>query len=171
MRSEKQLLLNDIKDRIVTAQAVIVARYSKLEPNKVAPFRTELAKTGSSLAIIKKRILLKAAQEAGLTINPDLLEGHIAIIFLADDPFSTTKVIYKFSEENEKNIKVLGGRFEGAMCSAQDVEQISKLPNKNEMRAQLLSVLEAPMSQTLAVVEALLSSVMHCLENKSQQNQ
>jgi large subunit ribosomal protein L10 len=36
------------------------------------------------------------------------------------------------------------------------------------MRAQLLGTFEAPMSQTLAVVEAILCSVLHCLENKAQ---
>lgn len=166
MRREKQLLLDDIKERMASAQALVLARYDKLEPNKVAPFRSELSKTGSSLAVVKKRILCKAAQAAGFAIDSDALEGHIAVIFLDEDPFSTTKLIYQYSEENEKQIKVIGGRFEGAICSAQDVEQISKLPSKNEMRAQLLSILEAPMSQTLAVVEALLSSVMHCLDNK-----
>ena len=169
MRQEKQLLLDDIKDRIESSQAVVVTRYNKLEPNKVAPFRVELAKSGSSIAVVKKRVLLKAAQQAGLTLNPDLLEGHIAVIFLSEDPFSTTKTIYQFSKENEQNIEVLGGRFEGAICSAQDVEQISKLPNKDEMRAQLLATLEAPMSQTLAVMEALLTSVAYCLDNKSKQ--
>ena len=56
-----------------------------------------------------------------------------------------------------------------AFCSASDVEQISKLPSKEEMRAQFLGTLEAPLSQTLGVIEALLTTVMHCLENKSGQ--
>ena len=41
-----------------------------------------------------------------------------------------------------------------------------KLPAKDEMRAQLLGLFEAPMSQTLSTMESLLTSVMHCLENK-----
>jgi len=171
MRPEKQLLLDDIKDRITASKAVVVTRYSKLEPNAVAGFRTQLAKSGGSLAVVKKRVLLKAAQASGFALQQDTLEGHIAIIFLSEDPFATTKSIYQFSNENDKVLEVLGGRFEGVMCSAQDVEQISKLPSKDEMRAQLLSVFEAPLSQTLAVVDALLTSVVHCLENKSQQNQ
>jgi large subunit ribosomal protein L10 len=56
------------------------------------------------------------------------------------------------------------------MCSASDVEQISKLPGKDEMRSQFLGTLEAPLAQTLSVLEALLTSVMYCLENKSQAN-
>ena len=48
-----------------------------------------------------------------------------------------------------------------------DLEIISQLPTKDVMRSQLLGLFEAPMSQTLAVMEALLCSVPHCLENKA----
>lgn len=171
MRPEKQLLLDDIKDRMAVSKAMVVTRYRKLQPNTVASFRAQLAKTGGSLAVVKKRVLLKAAESSGIALNADELEGHIAIIFLAEDPFAMTKTIYQFSNENDKILEVIGGRFEGALCSATDVEMISKLPSKDEMRAQLLSTLEAPLSQTLAVVDALLTSVMHCLENKSKQDQ
>ena len=171
MRSEKQLLLDDIKDRIDASNALVITRYSKLAPNVVASFRDNLTKTGGSLAVVKKRVLLKAAVASGIALKSEDLQGHIAVIFLSEDPFATTKAIYQFSEQNEKVLEILGGRFEGTLCSAQDVEQISKLPSKDEMRAQLLGTLEAPLSQTLAVVDALLTSVMHCLENKIQQNQ
>ncbi len=94
------------------------------------------------------------------------LQGHIAVVFANEDPVQTTKAIFQFCQENEEVLEVIGGRFEGAICSAQDVEQISKLPSKDEMRAQFLGTLEAPLAQTLAVMDALLTSVMHCLENK-----
>lgn len=171
MRREKQLLLDDIRDRINASSALVVTRYRKLEPNAVAGFRHDLAKTGGSLAVVKKRVLVKAAQASGVALDVDTLDGHIAIIFLSEDPFATTKAIYKFSDENEKVLDILGGRFEGVLCTASDVEMISKLPSKDEMRAQLLGTLEAPLGQTLAVMDALLTSVMHCLENKIQQNQ
>src|SRR5690348_13107907 len=112
MRPEKQLLLDDIKDRIAASNAVVVTSYKKLEPNAVAEFRTQLAKTGGSLAVVKKRVLLKAAHASGLAMQKESLEGHIAIIFLSEDPFATTKSIYQFSNENDKVLEILGGRFE-----------------------------------------------------------
>jgi large subunit ribosomal protein L10 len=148
MRKEKQLLLDDIKDRMDASKAVVFARYHKLEPNKTSALRINLAKSGASLAVVKKRLLL----------------------FSLDDPFATTKTIYSFCKENEQTMQVLGGRFEGVLCSAQDVKHISELPSKDEMRAQFLGTLEAPLSQTLAVMDALLTSVLYCLENKVQQN-
>jgi large subunit ribosomal protein L10 len=170
MRPEKQFLLDDIKDRIAASQAIVLARYKRLEPNASAAFRNDLAKFGGTLEVVKKRILVKAAQVAGVELDPALLQGHIAVVFAHQDPIETTKVIYQFCKANEEVLEVIGGRFEGAFCSASDVEQISKLPSKDEMRAQFLGTLEAPLSQTLAVIEALLTSVIYCLDNKSQQN-
>lgn len=167
MRPEKQLLLNEIKDRIAGSKALVLASYKKLEPNAASGFRMNLVKTGGSLEVVKKRVLMKAAKDAGLALDPDILQGHIAVIFADEDPVQTTKAVYQFSKENEDVLEVIGGRFEGNVCSAQDVKQISELPSKDEMRAQFLGLLEAPLSQTLSVIEALLTSVMHCMENKS----
>lgn len=170
MRQEKQLLLDDIKERIVGSKAIVLASYKRLAPNTAAKFRTNLAASGGSLEVVKKRVLVKAAQDAGVVLDPALLQGHIAVVFANQDPVQTTKVVYQFCKENEEVLDVIGGRFEGSLCSAKDVEQISKLPGKDEMRAQFLGTLEAPLSQTLAVIDALLTSVMHCLENKSNEN-
>lgn len=167
MRAEKQLLLDDIKDMISGSKALVFASYKKFEPNSTASFRSTLSKSGGALEVVKKRVLIKAAQVAGFELDHSQLQGHIAIVIANQDPVQTTKVLYKFCQENENVLQVLGGRFEGALCSASDVEMISKLPEKDEMRAQLLGTFEAPLSQTLAVIEALLTSVVYCLDNKS----
>ncbi len=95
--------------------------------------------------------------------------GISALVFAGNDPFETTKFVFKFSQESDKAMEVIGGRFEGQLYNAAEMETLSKLPSKDEMRAQLLSVLQAPMAQTLAVMDAVLSSVVYCLDNKSKQ--
>lgn len=170
MRPEKQLLLDEIKDKVVESKALVLASYKKFEPNMVAGFRSNLAKTGGSLEVVRKRVLIKAAQEAGVSLDKDVLKGHVAIFFVNEDPVQTTKAIYQFSKENEGILQVLCGRFDGVICSAKDVQTISSLPSQSEMRAQFLGTLEAPLSQTLAVFDALLTSVMHCMDNKCQES-
>ena len=54
---------------------------------------------------------------------------------------------------------------------AEDVKAISELPSQDEMRAQFVGLLEAPMTQTLSVMQALLTSIMYCLENKAKAGQ
>lgn len=167
MRPEKQFLLDDIKGKMDNSKAFILARYTKMNPNQASQFRTLIAQTGGDFEVIRKRILMKAAQGAGCALEKSLLEGHIGVVFADVDPVQTIKTVYKFRQENEEMLEVLGGRFEGKLYSARDVEQISKLPSKDEMRAQFLGLLEAVPAQTLGVMDALLTSVVYCLDNKS----
>lgn len=169
MRQEKQLLLDEVKDQIDHYGSFVIMSYKSLKANKANEFRREVAKLGGNVEVMRKRILLKAAQAAGIDLKIDTLPGHVGLVYAGKDALETTKFVFKFSEESDKAIQVVGGRFEGQLFSGEDIEKLSKLPGKDEMRAQLLSVFEAPMAQTLAVMEALLSSVVYCLDNKSKQ--
>lgn len=169
MREEKQLLKQEIIDKIQRHPAFVIMHYAGLTANQANDFRRQMGKIGGDVEVVRKRVLLKAADDAGIELDLSSLNGHIGLVFLGEDPIEATKTVFKFSQEREKVIQVLGGRFDGKLYSGSDVEKLSKLPSKDEMRAQFLSTLEAPMAQTLAVVEALLASVAYCLDNKSKQ--
>jgi large subunit ribosomal protein L10 len=167
MRPEKELLSTAIKDKLGSSQGFLLAKYTKMDPNLSCKFRFALHQTGGDFEVIRKRILMKAAQAAGCPLDKAQLEGHIGIIFAQNDLLGTAKTVFKFKEENEEVLEVIGGRFEGQLYSAKDVEALSKLPTKDEMRAQFLGLLEAVPAATLGVIDALLTSVVHCLDNKS----
>lgn len=170
MKQEKQLLLDEVKGHLDKHQGTfLIMKYQGLTANAANDFRREIAKLGGNVEMLRKRVLIKAASESGIPLDVDALPGHIGIVLAGKDPIETTKAVFKFSQDNEKKIEVIGGRFEGQIYTGPQVEALSKLPSKDEMRAQLLAVLEAPMAQTLAVMEALLTSVCYCLDNKSKQ--
>lgn len=171
MRQDKQLLLNEIKGQIDQYGSFVVMRYLKLSANKANSFRREVSKLGGNVEVMRKRVLIKAAEAAGVNLNLKELPGHIGLVYASKDPLEMTKFVLQFSQENDKSIEVVGGRIDGQLYNAADVNTLSKLPGKNEMRSQLLSVFEAPMAQTLAVMDALLSSVVYCLDNKSNAEQ
>jgi large subunit ribosomal protein L10 len=167
MRQEKQLLLDDIRDKINQSSGFILTRYGKMNPNLASQFRFDLMKSGSDFEVIRKTILMKAAEAAGLTFDRAILEGHIGVVFTTKDLLETAKTVFKFKEANEDMIEVIGRRYEGQLYSGKDVEALSKLPSKPEMQAQLLGLFEAVPSQLLAVLDALLTSPLHAIDNKT----
>jgi large subunit ribosomal protein L10 len=169
MKQEKQLLLDEITGHIRKHQTFVIMRYQGLEANKANAFRREVSKLGGNIEVLRKRLLIKAAAAAGIQLNIEALPGHISLVLAGKDPIETTKAVFKFSQENDKNIEVIGGHFEGRLFNGEQVKAISMLPSKDEMRAQFLSTLEAPMAQTLAVMNAVLTSIVYCLDNKSKQ--
>lgn len=166
MRAEKQLLLEEIRERIAGGKSLILTRYQRLGANAATEFRRAVRKTGGEFEVMSKRLLVKAAERNGVSLNGVDLDGHIGVIIASEDAVAVSKVVFEFGKEREDAVAVIGGYIEGVLYDAEAVEKISKLPGLPEMRSQFLGLLEAPMAQTLAVLEALLTSVLYCLENK-----
>lgn len=166
MRQEKQLLLDEVKEKIEGSSAFILASHKKLNPNLGFGFRKALRSVGGSFCVVKKRLFLKATTALGLKIDAQTLGGHLAVISSGEDVAQTAKAVYTFSSECKENLEVLGGYFEGKLRSPEEIEEIAKLPSKIEMQAAFLGTLEAPLAQTLGTIEALLTSVLHCLDGK-----
>lgn len=166
MRAEKQLLLDEIDEKLSQYPGFVLTDYAGLTANQAANLRVELRKRGTEMEVVRKRVLAKALAARGLNIDISSLKGHIGLIFAGADSVDTVKFICEYSKESNLPA-ILGGHFEGKFLDAKSVKVLATLPSKNEMRAQLLALLVAPMSQTLSVVNALLTSVPHCLENKS----
>jgi len=168
MRKEKQFLLDQIQENIAGAKGIVIMRYKGLTANAANQFRAGAEKVGGQVAMVPKRVLIKGAKQAGLDLDKGVLDGHIGLVFAEDDALEVTKYVIGFGQASEQVVEVIGGRVEGKLYDGADMDKLSKLPGINEMRAQFLGTLEAPLSQTLATVEAILTSVLHCLENKSQ---
>jgi len=142
-----------------------------MEPNQTHEFRRRISKAGGRYLVVKKRIFRKAAETKGMKIDISHLKGNVGFVVATGNFLETTKELYNFKSDNKDLLEVLGGHYEGSFCSPSQVEMISKLPSLPEMRAQFLGTLEAPLSHTLGVVEAILTSVIYCLDNKAKDQQ
>lgn len=167
MRQEKQFLLDEIKGQIEERQAFVILSYSGLKANAANEFREGVAQLGGEIEMVPKRVLLKGADELGVSLKREDLPGHIGLVFSGEDALEMTKYVIKYSKESEKAVEVIGGRFDGQLYSAADVEKLSKLPSMDEMRAQFLATLQAPLGHTLSTMQAILASVVYCLDNNA----
>lgn len=167
MRKEKQLLIDEIVDQIEDANGFVVMSYEKIGANQNFDFRSSVREAGGNFMIVKKRVFAKALEGKDYSFNKDELPGHVALMLAGEDVVAATKAACDFAKGNKNLVEILGGLIEGSKCSSQDVVRISKLPGRDQMRSEFLGLLTAPMSQTLSVMDALLTSVPHCLENKA----
>ncbi len=172
MREEKQLLLDEIRDQIEGSDSFVVTRYQGLKSVMSEELRSNVVEAGGDFEVVRKRVFLKAVAAAGIEdLTEDMLEGSIGVVFAKEDPVAAAKVVCNFQKDNKGVVEVLCGRFEGKVVGAEDVVTLSKLPSKDEMRAQLLGTLVAPMTHTLSTMQALLTSVIYCIDNKVKKEQ
>lgn len=168
MREEKKLLLEEIKEDIKKSNSIIVTKHNGMKPEDSWNLSKILGK--NKFKVVKKRIFKKALEDIKISFEMDL-EGHIGVVFIEEDPFEAIKVFYKFKKDNDQLIEIIAGKIEEETCSKEDIAILSKLPGKNEMRAQILGLLEAPMSNILSLSSNLLTSIPFCLKNKKEKDE
>ncbi len=169
MRAEKHLLLDELAEKIENANSMILTSYQKFPPKISWNFNNELRKIDSEFEVVKKRVFIKAAEKCGISFKLDDLKGHVGVVFVKGDSLSTTKAVFKFSDENEELFQIISGILDKKDYSANELKELSKLPSLDEMRAQFLGLLEAPMTGVVSVMNSLLTSVMYCIENKTKE--
>ncbi len=170
MRPEKKLLLDKIKEQIEHFDSFIIMKYLALNATLNAKFRDKIAALGGDVECVKKRIFVKACEACNIKLNIEDLTGHIGLIFSGKEAIQTAKAVFELRKDSDKAIEVLGGHLDGQLISAEKIEILSKLPGKDEMRAQLLSVFAAPLAQTLATMESLMCSILYCLDGKAKED-
>lgn len=167
MKKEKQYLLDDLKSKIEASKAFIVTQYKAMSANDMGEFRKGISQVGGDFEVVSKRVFIKAAEAAyGVEFKKENLQGHIGVVIADKDYISAAKEVRNYCK-NSENLQIVAGYIEGQLYDEASVIKLSELPNIEEMRAQFLATLEAPMAQTLGTFEALLTSIMHCLENKA----
>jgi len=170
MKQEKQLLLDEVNEQIERHGSFVVMSYTGLNANLANAFRTKIASLGGDVQMLRKRMLCKVASTLGVELDLSELPGHIGVVFTGEDPLVATKEVFQFGKEQGEAVRVLMGRIDGRFYKAHDVERLSKLPSLPEMRAQLLGLFEAPMAQLAGTLEAVVASVIYCLDNKCKQS-
>lgn len=163
MRAEKQLLLDEIFDHMDNSNGFIVTQYDKLSPEDSGALRGELDKGEATLEVVKKRIFLKALEKKGIALKEEL-SGHIGVVFPKEDPVQAAKTVSDFSGASE--IKLMAAQVDGEVIGQEDVVRLSKLPGKDELRGQLVGLLQAPMQQVVSIMNSHLSGFLSCLEQK-----
>lgn len=170
MRSEKQLLLDDIREQIEGNSAFVLFSYEGLKADAAGEFRSRIHELGGHVEMVPKRVFRKAAIASGFELDEISLDGHIGLAFAKDDPVGVTKSVFAFSKES-KAVNVVAGSVDGQLYDDKQMKTLSELPSLDQMRAQLLGLFIAPMTQSLSVMNALLCSIPYALDNKAKKDE
>lgn len=161
--SEKEVVVQGMTERLKRATAVIVADYRGLSVADLSHLRRELRKRGSEVQVIKNTLMRRACQAAGIEPPVALLQGPTAIVLLYDDLSSPTKVLLDFAKGREV-FSLRGGLVEGQALGADSVKALANLPTRDELRAQLLSMLQGPQRQLVTVLNAPLQGLARVIQ-------
>lgn len=174
MREEKKYLVSEAAAYLGKSNYVFLAGFDRLTVADVAVLRKRLREKGAEYHVVKNSLLRLAMREKSLPEFADeALSGATAIVVGGDDPSAIAKVLHEFSrdKEREDRLSMKSGALDGRLLSAKDMIELSKLPTLSELRARLLSLMEAAAKNFLFVCNAVPQGFLRVLVAHAEKSQ
>ena len=146
----KEAIVSDIQDKMQNAQSVVIYDYRGLTVLEVTELRNKMREAGVEYKVLKNTMIKRAADNLNIEGLDAYLEGPTAVAFGMNDPVAPAKILSDFVKSTKKT-EIKGGILGGKVVDVASIENLAKLPSKEELLAKMLGSLNAPI-QGLAMV-------------------
>lgn len=165
---DKVAAVQMLTDRFRESSAVVFTEYRGLTVRQIGNLRTALD-GHATFSVVKNTLTRRAAGDAGLTVDDALLKGPSAVAFITGDVVVVAKGLRDFAKANPALI-IKAGVLDGRSLDAGEVARLADLESREVLLSKLagafnalpqraVSLLAAPLSQAVRLVDALRAQV------------
>lgn len=156
-KEEKVSAVAEIADQFTSSSAAVITEYRGLSVKQITDLRRALGGE-TTYAVVKNTLTRRAASEAGVAIDQDLLVGPTAIAFVKGDAVVAAKGLRDFARAHPMLV-IKGGVLDGKPLSADEVNRIADLESREVLLAKLAGALKALPTRAAGLFQAPLSQM------------
>lgn len=145
----KKEVVAELVEKIKKAQSVVFVDYQGIKVNEETALRKQMRESGAEYLVAKNRLFKIALKESGVEDSFDeVLEGTTAFAFGYADPVAPAKAVFDLAKAKAKAkqdvFKIKGGYLTGKKVSIAEVEELAKLPSRDQLLSMLLNSMLGP---------------------------
>lgn len=169
-RERKEQEVKVIADKFAKAKAAFIVDFKGMRVDQVTDLRKKLHPAESEMKVVRNTLAkraLKGYPEVDKALSTSF-RGTNAIVFAYGDITAAAKTLATFAKDVEV-FQLKTGVMDGQALDENKIKFLSTLPGKDQLRAQLLGVFNAPASKlarTLNEVPATLARVLQARVDK-----
>ncbi|MDD2919951.1 50S ribosomal protein L10 [Rhodoferax sp.] len=152
-RSEKEAVISEVTGLAAKAQTLVIAEYRGITVADMTKLRTTARSNGVALSVLKNTLARRAVAGSSFEVVSDQMTGPLIYGF-SEDAVAAAKVVADFAKTNDKLV-IRGGAFAGKALDVNGVKQLASIPSKEVLLAQLLGLMQSPISRIARVMAAL----------------
>lgn len=152
--NQKKEEVKELAEKMKNAKLILLTDYRGINVSDDTNLRKDLRTANATCTVIKNNITRRALQECGIEGLEEKLVGPTAVIMSNEDYLEASKIIYKFSKNNEF-YQIKGGVIDGKVMTAEEIITLAKLPS----RETLLSMLAGALLSNISKVAVALNEV------------
>ena len=152
-RNEKAAVVTDVAAQVARSQTLALAEYRGLTVEHLNNLRKQARDKGVYLHVLKNTLARRAVAGTPFEVASESMVGPLIYGF-SEDAVAAAKVMADFAKGNDKLV-VKGGAYAGKALNADGVKALASIPSKEVLLAQLLGLMQSPVSRIARVLAAI----------------
>ena len=163
-KERKKEMVKDLSDRFSKSRSIVFLGFQGITAKENIELRKKLRGENIDFKVARKTLIRRGLMEAKIESSEELnLEGPVAVAVGYDDEIAPARLANEYSKENKK-LKLLGGFVEMNYVDATGIKSLALLPNKDQLRAQLVGTINAPVSGFVNVLAGNMRGLVNILK-------
>jgi large subunit ribosomal protein L10 len=158
---EKKAVVAEVSAEVAKAQGIFVAEYRGLGVGSMTELRAKARKSGVYLRVLKNTLARRAVAGTPFEKLAEQMVGPL-VYGISSDPVATAKVLNEFAKANEKLV-IKAGAMPNAVITAKEVKALASMPSREQLIAQLLGTMQAPVAQFVRTLNEVPSRFVRTL--------
>lgn len=152
-RSEKEAVVTEVQSLAAKAQTLVMAEYRGVVVGDMTNLRAKAREQGVSLRVLKNTLVRRAVAGTPFEVAVDRMIGPLVYGF-SEDAVAAAKVLADFAKDNQALV-IKAGVYDGKALDETGVKQLASIPSKEVLLAQLLGLMQSPVSGLARVLAAV----------------
>ena len=149
----KKEVVADVIANVAKAQTMVLAEYRGTTVAELTKLRSDARAKGVYMRVLKNTLARRAVAGTPFEVAADKMVGPLIYSFSVD-AVAAAKVVSDFAKGKEKFV-ITAGAFGGRILDLAAVQSLANIPSKEVLLAQLLGLMQSPVSRMARVLAAL----------------
>ena len=149
----KKEVVSEVAAQVTKAQTMVLADYRGTSVAALTKLRSDARAKGVYMRVLKNTLARRAVAGTPFEVAADKMVGPLIYSFSVD-AVAAAKVVSDFAKGNEK-FAITAGAYGGKILDKEGVQALANVPSKPVLLAQLLWLLQSPVSGLARVISAI----------------
>lgn len=166
-KNKKQQMLDEVTQSLENVKTCVFSDYSNVKVSDMQDLRKKLRESNAYLKVVKNTLFKKALDKNNLKVDEEVLSKPLAIAFDENDEVNPAKIVYEKTKEVE-NLNILGAIVNGEFFGPEKVNELAKMPSREELYAKVVGSIGAPISGFVNVLSGNLRGLINVLNARKE---
>ena len=166
----KESMFKELAKEFENNEMAFFSSFDGLTVSDIADFRKSIEKVAGRSMVVKHTLAKKALSEGKWTDAEKFLKGQTIVTFGQGEPQAISKAIVDFSKASKKLVPA-GVILDGAVHDDQFVNQLAKLPSRQDLLTQVVVRMQSPMSGFVMTLNQLVQGLVISLNEIKKQKE